>query len=115
MSEKVKKIVMDFIWITIGTLLLTLSLDLFLIPNQIAPGGVSGLAIVLNYIFKWPVGAVTLLINIPLFLISIKVLGSVFGAKTLYSTLLLGVSIDALSFLKPMTHNPMLAAVYGGL
>ncbi|WP_435620574.1 YitT family protein [Thermoanaerobacterium thermosulfurigenes] len=52
MSEKVKKIVMDFIWITIGTLLLTLSLDLFLIPNQIAPGGVSGLAIVLNYILK---------------------------------------------------------------
>ncbi|WP_434643348.1 YitT family protein [Thermoanaerobacterium thermosaccharolyticum] len=115
MSEKLKKIITDFIWITIGTLLLTLSLDLFLIPNQIAPGGVSGLAIVLNHIFKWPVGAVTLLINIPLFLISIKVLGSVFGAKTLYSTLLLGVSIDALAFLKPLTHNAMLAAVYGGL
>ncbi|SNX54521.1 YitT family protein [Thermoanaerobacterium sp. RBIITD] len=115
MNTKVKKIVFDFIWVTIGTLLLTLSLDLFLVPNQIAPGGVSGLAIVLNHIFSWPVGAVTLLINIPLFLISIKVLGSVFGAKTLYSTILLGISIDALAFLKPLTHNAMLASVYGGL
>lgn len=115
MKAKIKKFAYDFGWVTVGTLLLTLSLDLFLVPNQIAPGGVSGLAIILNHIFRWPVGAVTLLINIPLFLTSLKILGSYFGAKTLYSTILLGVTIDALSFLKPLTHNPMLAAVYGGL
>jgi len=110
-----KKAIIDFIWVTFGTLLVTLSLDLFLVPNRIAPGGVSGLAIVLQHIFGWPVGTVTLMINIPLFLISIKVLGTGFGAKTLYSTILLGLSIDALAFLKPLTHDAMLAAVYGGI
>jgi uncharacterized membrane-anchored protein YitT (DUF2179 family) len=115
MNTKVKKIIYDFVWITIGTLLLTLSLDLFLAPNRIAPGGISGLAIVLQYIFGWPVGAVILLINIPLFIISIKILGTGFGAKTLYSTMLLGVSVDVFSFLKPLTYDPMLAAVYGGI
>ncbi|MDI6604482.1 MAG: YitT family protein [Thermoanaerobacteraceae bacterium] len=115
MNSKVKKIIYDFVWITIGTLLLTLSLDLFLAPNRIAPGGISGLAIVLQHIFGWPVGAVILLINIPLFIISIKILGTGFGAKTLYSTMLLGVSVDVFSFLKPLTHDPMLAAVYGGI
>lgn len=115
MKLSLRKIIVDVIWVTIGTLLVTLSLDLFLAPNKIAPGGVSGLAIVLQHIFGWPVGAVTLMINIPLFLLSIKVLGSAFGAKTLYSTVLLGVSIDALAFLKPLTHDAMLAAVYGGI
>ncbi|QSZ27647.1 YitT family protein [Aceticella autotrophica] len=115
MNTKVKKIIYDFVWITIGTLLLTLSLDLFLAPNRIAPGGISGLAIVLQHLFGWPVGAVILLINIPLFIISIKILGTGFGAKTLYSTMLLGVSVDVFSFLKPLTHDPMLAAVYGGI
>ncbi|MGB9781147.1 MAG: YitT family protein [Caldanaerobacter sp.] len=110
-----KKVLTDFFWVTIGTILVALSLDLFLAPNKIAPGGVSGLAVVLQHLFGWPIGAVTLAINIPLFLIATKVLGTGFGAKTLYSTILLGVAIDSLAFLKPLTHDTMLAAVYGGI
>lgn len=115
MKITAKKIIIDFFGVSVGTLLVALSLDLFLAPNKIAPGGVSGLAVVLQHLFGWPIGAVTLAINIPLFIISTKALGTGFGAKTLYSTILLGVSIDALAFLKPLTHDTILAAVYGGI
>jgi len=110
-----KKKMIEYIGITIGTIIVALSLDLFLEPNRIAPGGVSGLAIVISYLTGWPVGAITLAINIPLFLLALRILGAHFSAKTLYATFLLGISIDALSFIRPITNDAVLAAVYGGI
>lgn len=115
MTESIREKVIDFAGISLGTLLTALSLNLFLQPNQIAPGGVSGFAIEINYLTGWPVGTLTILINVPLFLIAIRVLGARFGIKTFYATILLGVLIDATSHMRPLTHDAILATVYGGL
>ena len=58
--------------ILLGCLLGAMAYPWFLVPNHIAPGGVTGLATVLNYLFGWPVGTASLLMNIPLFLLGYK-------------------------------------------
>ncbi|QGP92206.1 putative 5xTM membrane BCR, YitT family [Neomoorella glycerini] len=107
---------LDYLGITTGTLITALGLVLFLVPNKIAAGGVSGLATVLHYVFGWPVGLTMLALNIPLFLAGLKVLGWNFGLKTLYGTLMLSVFTDALTlWLHAPTANALLASIYGGL
>jgi len=111
-----KETVYDYIGITIGSILTAMSLVMFLVPNKIAAGGVSGIATVLFYIFNWPVGLTMLAINIPLFFTGIRVLGVTFGIRTLYSILVLSLATDYLSpYLKTLTHDPLLAAIYGGV
>ncbi|MFH1454143.1 MAG: YitT family protein [Armatimonadota bacterium] len=83
-KEKIKLLVWDYVVITFGCLLMALSLDWFLAPYKISPGGVSGLSIVLFKFWHVPLGITMLLFNIPLFLIGLKFLGKQFGAKTLY-------------------------------
>ncbi|TZE81091.1 YitT family protein [Calorimonas adulescens] len=111
----VRKEIVDFTGITVGVVLMTVSLNMFLTPNDIAPGGISGLAIIVHSFTGWPVGMLTLAFNIPLFIISILLLGAKFGIKTFYATFLLGATIDLMSFLPVLTHDYLLAGVYGGI
>lgn len=66
-----KKIVSDFISIIIGCTFMALGIVLFLLPNQLSSGGFSGIATVLYYLLKFPIGTVTLVLNIPFFIIAL--------------------------------------------
>ena len=96
---RLKKI-LDFIkvyaLITIGAGITALAINIFLVPYKIAPGGLSGLSIVLFYLSneRLPVGATMLVINIPLFLLGFKFVGKRFFFRTLYGTIILSVIID---------------------
>ncbi|GAB4264567.1 MAG: YitT family protein [Thermincola ferriacetica] len=95
---------------------MALGLDMFLVPNKIAAGGVSGIATLLYYLFRVPVGMAMLLINVPLFLTAIKTLGFGFGVRSLYGTIALSVAVDLLAPYVPVpTHQPLLASIYGGI
>lgn len=110
-----KKII-DLLGITLGAFLIALSIDVFLAPNKLVGGGVSGIAIILYYIFKSPVGITMLLLNIPIFILGIKILGSSFGFKTLYGTFMLSFFVDLLNLFKlPIIKDPIIATVYGGI
>ena len=99
-----------------GSFLVAAGLVAFLIPNRIAAGGVSGLATIIHYLLHFPVGAVILALNVPLFLLSLRELGIPFGIRTLYGTLTLGIWVDVLTpYLKPLTQDLLLAAIYGGV
>ena len=100
--------------ICLGCLLAGASYPLFLTPNHIAPGGLAGFATVLNYLFRWPVGTVTLLMNIPLFALAWKRLGHVFLLRSLSATVLLSLFMDLLPF-STVTDDPLLACVFGGV
>lgn len=104
----------DYLAILCGAVLTALALDLFLVPNRIAAGGVSGLATVVHYLFKFKVGLTMLVINVPLFLLSLKVVGARFLARTLFGMVALSFATDLLSFVQPLTHDPLLASLYGG-
>ncbi len=100
--------------IILGCLLGALAYPWFLVPNHIAPGGLTGLATVLNYLFGWPVGTTSLLMNIPLILIGFRSLGGGFAVRSLVATLLFSLFIDLLP-LECATQDPMLASVFGGV
>ncbi|MBC7364827.1 MAG: YitT family protein, partial [Candidatus Aminicenantes bacterium] len=112
------KILQNVFFIIIGSAVMGLGYSLFLIPFHLVPGGVSGISIILNYLFKLPVGLLTIILNIPIFLLSFKFLG-----KRYLLTTLLGMGISSLFIdffhelikLPRGTENQLLAAIYGGL
>ena len=87
---------------------------LFLVPNSIAPGGLTGVATILNHLFGLPVGVTSLVMNLPLFLIGYKTMGRIFAFRSLVATLFFTLFIDVLP-LQPMTTDPLLGALYGGV
>jgi len=109
----------DYFYLTIGALLLALALDLFLVPARLAAGGVSGLAQIINHYTGWPIGAMTLAFNIPLFALGWRFLGGKrFAVRTAYTTVLFSVLVDGLvPFLPPhgLTSDPVLNVLYGGV
>lgn len=110
------------LWLTdgaalvIGSALVALGLVLFTIPNDIAPGGVSGLATALAHILPLPVGVWSLVLNVPLLALGWWRMGWRPLGKTVAATLLLSLFIDLFTpFVPPYTANPLLAAVLGGV
>ena len=100
--------------IILGAMVGGAAYPLFMTPNKIAPGGITGIATILNHLFHWPVGTVTLIMNIPLFLISYRAMGRIFAFRSLVATLFFTLFIDVLP-LQPMTTDPLLGALYGGV
>ncbi|HHU50716.1 MAG TPA: YitT family protein [Firmicutes bacterium] len=108
--------VRDYIGIFAGINLTALALVWFLIPNKIAAGGVSGLATILYYLWGWPVSLVIFSLNTPLLLICLKIFGPRFGAKTFFGAIFLGLAVEYWGRLvTPLTLNPLLASLYGGV
>lgn len=106
----------EFLWVTAGVVLTALGLNLFLIPNKIAAGGVSGIAIILHHVVGSPVGLAMLALNVPLFAMGIYRLGLTFGFRSLYGTVSLSVVVDLLApFLPVPTRDLLLAALFGGV
>ena len=104
----------SYLQILLGALIGGAAYPLFLTPNRIAPGGITGIATILNFLLKWPVGTVSLVMNIPLFLIGYKTMGRIFAFRSLVATVLFSVFIDVLP-LQPVINDPMLGALYGGV
>ena len=109
-----KENIFSYLQIIVGCILGGAAYPLFLTPGNIAPGGLTGLAMVINYLFHWPVGTVTLILNVPLFIFGWKFMGKRFILRTLIATLLFSLLIDLLP-LKPLTDDPLLSAIFGGV
>ncbi len=117
-KQKIKAIVFEYCGLAVGSVVMALSLVFFLIPAKIAPGGVSGLAIVLHYLFNLPVGMVMLVFNIPLFILGVKLLGKQFGPRTFFSFVLVSVVtdiFDKIMHVQAATTDPLLASIFGGV
>lgn len=111
-----KREVVNYLGVLVGAAMVALALDLFLVPNRIAAGGASGLATVVHYVAGWSVGTVMLIVNIPLFLLSIRIIGFSFGVKTLVGTVGTAVFVDLLApYVPVLTTDPALATIYGGV
>lgn len=112
-----KKIVWrDYLGITVGATITAVGLNMFLVPNKIAAGGVSGLATVLHYLLDWPVGLIMLAFNIPLFIAGIKIMGARYGLNTLFGAGALAVAIDVTAPFTPiLTSDLLLSSLYGGV
>lgn len=101
-----------------GALFLAIGVVLFLAPNKIATGGTPGMAILLNYLIRLPIGGLMLLINIPLLIVSVKMLGKAFAFRSVIAIFLTSLFIDlfaeVLQF-PALSQNTLLATLYGGI
>lgn len=108
-----------FFWvlrIIVGTCLFALGFDLFLAPNELTAGGLSGLAMILVHVLRFgTVGTITALINLPLFIIGGKKIGKKFFVGSLLGMLSLSIAIDAFAVLPTPNAEPLIAALYGGV
>ena len=102
------------ILIALGLAFCALGYNLFLIPNNIAAGGFTGLAQLINSVTGWPVGVVSLCLNVPLFAISMKSLGLRFGLRSLIATVGLSLLLDNVALVR-FTDDLWLSSLYGGL
>lgn len=115
-NEKRSKFFWDIVKIAAGSLLAGVSFRYFTYPNHIVSGGVTGICQIINMLTGLPVGAMTILFNIPLFIWAWKKLGRRFVALTGVCMVLSSLAIDLLEpIAAPVTGAPLLAAVYGGL
>jgi len=124
MRRRLKNILMDYFMVNLGTIITAAGIALFLAPAKIASGGVSGVSIIINYLTGFPIGMIMLTINIPIFLIGLKVFGKAYGFKTFFGTVMLSVYVDLIGWLVPNVGalidfnkgaNYLLAPIYGGL
>lgn len=111
-----KELFFDLLFGVLGSAALAFGVAVFTIPNNIAPGGVSGLATALAHITPLSVGLWSLLMNIPLLLGAWRLLGLRPLLTTLFSTVLLAGFIDLFGYVLPgYTSNELLAAIAGGV
>ncbi|WP_342600400.1 YitT family protein [Psychrobacillus sp. FSL H8-0483] len=105
----------DYLYVIIGAAIIAVGFNVFLLPNQIASGGVSGISTILKGVFGWEPGIVQYAFNIPLFIAGLFFLGARFGIKSLVGTLTLPAVVLATSSWEPWTDNPLLGALFGGI
>lgn len=114
-----KDLVLDCVLLTAGTFLYALAIHCFTAPHNIAPGGVTGIATMLNYLFDINIGLTTFVLNIPILLLAWKFIGKNFCIKTLISILLFTIFSDYVTPFIPIytggEQGRMLAALFGGI
>ena len=110
------KKIREYALTTLGIILTAIGLEYFLFPNDIAAGGVSGIALVINGLTGWNISIMVLILNIILFIVAFVVLGKGFGGKSLYATVILSVVMEIIEkVFNPvmLTENMFLASFFG--
>lgn len=105
--------------ILIGTFIMSVGIVYFIAPYKLVPGGVYGISIVLHHLFGFPIGLTALLLDIPLTLLGIKILGPRFGWKTVLGFISLALFVDVLAYFQgniPLVEDDvLLSAIFGGV
>jgi uncharacterized membrane-anchored protein YitT (DUF2179 family) len=106
---------LEYINVLIGSAIIALAFNVFLLPNQIASGGVSGISTILLSVFGWEPAYVQWAFNIPLFIAGVILLGKQFAVKTLIGTLFLPFVVFLTKNVDPWTNDALLGALFGGI
>ncbi|MDD5952909.1 MAG: YitT family protein [Oscillospiraceae bacterium] len=115
-AKKQKPWLLDCLLIPLGSLLFAVSVSVFAAPNEIAPGGFTGLATLLNYLLQTPIGSVTMILNVPVILWAMCVIGYKLVIKTIGALFLGSFLIDLLPvWVPPYEGDRLLAAIFAGV
>ena len=105
----------DYLYITIGSLILAFGINIFLVPYKISTGGVSGAATIFLYVFRMPMSVTTLVLNLILFVIGYKTLPKSSIVKTLVGIVFLSVFLQLTSYISCYSDDMMISAIFGGV
>lgn len=100
--------------LTIACGIFGIGVALLVDPNDLAPGGFTGLAIMINRLIPVSTGMLYLILNIPVILLGIRKFGWKFTVSTLYSILAVSLFTDLFHLMTPVTYDPLLGAIFGG-
>lgn len=115
-GSKTEELLKDIICMVAGSMIFAVSVNAFTSPNKIAPGGVTGISIMVNHLTGWPIGMFSLILNIPIFIWAVIEIGYKLVGKTMVATVLFSVAVDVAHRFIPAYHgNQMLAAIFGGV
>lgn len=115
MRKGIKKFLIESMGTMFGSFIMAASISFFLLPNELSSGGFSGIATILYYTLKVPMGVTIICLNAPLFILAGFKIGKDFFAKSLVGTISLSVFIDILDKFQPLTNDKILASIYGGI
>lgn len=113
-KNKTARNIINFIILTVGTIIAAAALELFLIPNNILDGGVTGIAIIIYKLFNIPLSFLVVALNIPFIYIGYRNLGKLFLVRAVYSMLSFSLFLSFFEIIKPFTEEMLLATVFGG-
>lgn len=110
-----KIFIVDCLITILGTFFFASAVHIFTAPNQIAPGGITGISTIINYLTGLPIGAVNITLNLPIMLFGLFNLGKWFMVKTVISSLSFTIFIDYVLVNIPVfTGDKVLVAIFGG-
>ena len=113
---KVSSIVIDVLCYFVGCLIYSVAVTAFISPNEISPGGVTGISTAANYLFGIPTGVMLLIINIPILILGFIKFGTAFIFKTAIATVMVSLTIEITEvFLPEFRIDKILAALFGGI
>lgn len=112
-KQTIKNIFKEYVLITIGCIVMAAGVSLFLLPNELSTGGFSGIATILYYLFKFPLGSTMLILNIPLLLVAYFKIGKQLFFRSIYGTIIFSVLVDFFDKMEPLTHDKFLGCIYG--
>nr|WP_307324870.1 YitT family protein [Evansella vedderi] len=116
-----QRIVFEFGHVLVGSAIVAIAFNIFLLPNQIASGGVSGISTIFRFAFGFEPAYTQWAFNIPLFFAGVLLLGGslvgsiMYGLKTLVGTIFLPFVVFLTRDFEPATSDPLLAAIFGGI
>lgn len=103
------------IFIALGALIMAVGLELFLIPNNVIDGGITGISIMLSYITGAKLGIFILVLNLPFFYLGYKHIGKTFAFSTMYGVIMLSLFTTLFHHTPKFTGDILLATVFGGI
>ncbi|ARK28575.1 YitT family protein [Halalkalibacter krulwichiae] len=106
---------LDYISITIGSIIVAVGLELILAPNGLVDGGVTAIAIMVNALVQVPIFVVFVLLNVPALLIAGKYMGKKFIIRTIYANIITSISLIYFGPFPAITSSEVLIVLYGGL
>jgi uncharacterized membrane-anchored protein YitT (DUF2179 family) len=110
-----REILKEYVYVLIGAAIVAITFNVFLLPNRVASGGVSGISTILDAVIGWEPAYVQWAFNIPLFIAGVVFLGKQFGAKTLVGTIFLPFVVFLTKDFGAWTNDPLLASLFGGI
>lgn len=115
MENKIIQIIREYVIIALGCTIMAAGVSLFLLPNELSTGGFSGIATIVYYFFKIPMGVTVLALNIPLLIIAYFKMGKQLFARSIYGTIIFSLMIDLIDKITPLTFDRFLGCIYGGI
>jgi uncharacterized membrane-anchored protein YitT (DUF2179 family) len=110
-----RKVIFRTIAITIGAILMATGLEIFLVPNHVIDGGITGISIMLAHLTGWKLGIFLFILNLPFVYLGYKQMGKTFAISTVYGIIVLSIFVSFFHPIPAFTEDILLATVFGGM